>query len=821
MVFDHSTQACQPDDIPDTPARALRDSHDQIQLLASHYTTRRSIGPTLGSVAHGCSVVFGSHSDPDPSNYNGQEWLHSVYTIDGQKIYGFVHQEFHGWDYYEQCAALTGTPDINKCWYNAVTLATSTDAGANYTHAAPPGHLLASVPYQFAPLQGPYGVYRPSNVVAKDGLYYMMVVIEGHGAQKAGECLIRTDNLDDPKSWRAWDGSGFNVSFINPYVDTTADPAAHVCEPVSSGTSGPLRGLELYGLVYSNYLNAYVAWGAAMKDPAGKIGGFYYSLSADLIHWSEPILMMKAEIPLVSHQCGDPDPVRDASLVDPASTTRSFETIGRNPYLYMTRFNYYYDGSGACSMTLDRDLIRIPIEFGASNEVPTASFWLTPSLVQTGQPVTFNASESSDPDGIIKKYEWDFDENGTFEVDSGSNPIVTHSFPSAANVVTVKLRVTDNRGGTSETTRTLGVTNRLPTASFTVTPSSPAAGQVVTFDGSASSDPDGSIVHYLWDLDGNGSLETDTGTQPTATMSYPAAGSVTARLRVIDSNGGVAETTRAFTVTVPQNQVPTASFTAPSVVLPGDLASFDGSASSDTDGSIANYRWDLDGNGSFETDTGTTSSTSHTYTAAGTVTVRLRVTDSGGATGETSRTVVVNAVPKASFSIAPDPAITGQVVTFDASGSSDTDGSIANYKWDLDGNGSFETDTGAVAAVTRSYPAAATLTVMLRVTDDRGATSDASGTLAVSVLAVPPTPAPITAPPQAVFPPAASTGQSTSALPACSSIRKQRRKLVSKRNGVRRKLAKAKTGSKKRHYGAQVRALNRKISRLAKTRCSA
>jgi PKD repeat protein len=313
----------------------------------------------------------------------------------------------------------------------------------------------------------------------------------------------------------------------------------------------------------------------------------------------------------------------------------------------MTRFNYYYDGSGACSMTLDRDLIRIPIEFGASNQLPTASFWLDPALVQTGQPVTFNASESSDSDGIIKKYEWDFDENGSFEVDSGLNPIVTHSFPSAANTVTVKLRVTDNRGGTSETTRTMGV------------------------------------------------------------------------------------------VGDPQNQVPTASFTAPSVVLSGDLASFDGSASSDTDGSITNYKWDLDGNGSFETDTGSTALTSHTYTTTGTVTVRLRVTDSGGATGETSRTVTVNAPA------APSPT------------------------------------------------------------------------------ASPATPAPITAPPQAVFPPAASTGQSTSALPACSSIRRQRRKLISKRAGIRRKLVKANTGTKKRHYGAQVRALNRKISKLAKTRCSA
>jgi hypothetical protein len=89
------------------------------------------------------------------------------------------------------------------------------------------------------------------------------------------------------------------------------------------------------------------------------------------------------------------------------------------------------------------------------------------------------------------------------------------------------------------------------------------------------------------------------------------------------------------------------------------------------------------------------------------------------------------------------------------------------------------------------------------------------------VVPIVPVVTPIIAPPQTGLAPAASTGQSTTALPACSSIRKQRRKLVTKRNGVRRKLTKAKAGAKKRHYGAQVRALNRKISKLAKTRCSA
>ncbi len=54
---------------------------------------------------------------------------------------------------------------------------------------------------------------------------------------------------------------------------------------------------------------------------------------------------------------------------------------------------------------------------------------------------------------------------------------------------------------------------------------------------------------------------------------------------------------------------------------------FDASTSTDPDGSIVKYEWDLDGNGTYETNTGTTKTTSKTYSATGTYTVGLRVTD--------------------------------------------------------------------------------------------------------------------------------------------------------------------------------------------------
>ena len=195
-VFDHSVHACQADDIPDIAARGIKDSLGRTQLIVSHYNTRREIGTTLDNVTHNCSVVLFSDSDPDPYDYNYLEWLHSLYTTDGTTVYGFIHEEYHGWDFYEECAGLVGTPNINKCWYNAVTFATSTNSGNSYTQATSPGHLIASVPYQFVPLQGPYGIYRPSNIhLRPDGYYYMLVIAEPHA--RAGDGCVCPAHQDD------------------------------------------------------------------------------------------------------------------------------------------------------------------------------------------------------------------------------------------------------------------------------------------------------------------------------------------------------------------------------------------------------------------------------------------------------------------------------------------------------------------------------------------------------------------------------------------------------------------------------------------------
>ena len=180
--------------------------------------------------------------------------------------------------------------------------------------------------------------------------------------------------------------------------------------------------------------------------------GFYFYTSDDLINWSQAKLLMKAELPW-TWQCSDgPQFYRDPSLLDPQSTTRNFDTMGQRPYLFFTRFNL-----SSCASSLDRDLIRIPIEF--SNQAPggpAATLAASNAAPRTGEAVTFDASGSRDEDGSITKFEWDLDGDGTYERDTGSSPVAGKTY-SAADSVTVTVRVSDDDGKATDETMVVRV----------------------------------------------------------------------------------------------------------------------------------------------------------------------------------------------------------------------------------------------------------------------------------------------------------------------------------------------------------------------------
>ena len=148
-----------------------------------------------------------------------------------------------------------------------------------------------------------------------------------------------------------------------------------------------------------------------------------------------------------------------------------------------------------------------------TNRRPNAAFSISPNPAKPGQTVTFNATASTDPDGTIAQLRVGPRRQRDLRA-AGPSATVSRSYASATSP-TVKLRVTDDRGGTDTETHALVVANTVPTASFTATPNPAQVGANVAFNASASSDPDGTIAKYEWDFDGNGSFETDGGTSAT------------------------------------------------------------------------------------------------------------------------------------------------------------------------------------------------------------------------------------------------------------------------------------------------------------------
>jgi hypothetical protein len=353
-IFDWSQDACAPDDIPDIPARAFRDAQGRVQLIASHYTNRRMSGPDLDHLLRDCGVVMPSSYNPDPAMFDDREWIHSPYTLDGTTVFALVHDEYQGHTHPGRCPS----GEYFACWYNAVTLAVSTDGGASFEHATPPpNNLVAGIPYPYVPDSGPAGIFQPSNIVhnADDDHYYALLRVQQHQAQPQGTCVMRTTDLADPGSWRAWGGSGFDVRFIDPYLEPDDRPQDHICRPVSHDEIQ----LMVESLTFNTYLDRFLLVGTAVEqDREGDtVSGIYYSTSDDLIHWTPREMIAEVEN-RETYRCGDPDPVAYPSVLDPDSSSRNFETTGKRAYLYFTRFNYE-----SCKETFDRDLVRAPIEF--------------------------------------------------------------------------------------------------------------------------------------------------------------------------------------------------------------------------------------------------------------------------------------------------------------------------------------------------------------------------------------------------------------------------------------------------------------------------
>ena len=245
---------------------------------------------------------------------------------------------------------------------------------------------------------------------------------------------------------------------------------------------------------------------------------------------------------------------------------------------------------------------------------------------------TANGASSTDPDGSIASYAWNWGDGSAATTGSTS----THTYATAGSYP-VGLTVTDNGGATGTFATTATPTRpagQPPVALLTVN----CTNLVCNADGTASSDPDGTIAGYAWSWS-DGSPD---GSGPTPTHAYGAAGTYLVTLTVTDDSGSTNSASVSVTVTLAPNVDPTASLTVTCAAL---LCTADSSGSTDPDGTVAGYSWDW-GDGSAPT-TGITST--HTYAAAGSFPVTLTVTDNRGGTGTAAQTATPTAPADTSF----------------------------------------------------------------------------------------------------------------------------------------------------------------------------
>ncbi len=193
---------------------------------------------------------------------------------------------------------------------------------------------------------------------------------------------------------------------------------------------------------------------------------------------------------------------------------------------------------------------------------------------------------------------------------------------------------TGDRVANSATTITVSNAAPQPPTAVIRAPLTAQVGATVSFDGSASYDPDGIINQYAWNF---GDGKTASGAH--AINSYSTAGVYTVTLTVTDSDNLTHTTFRDITVGGVMR--PVANPGGPYTGTEGQPVSIDASLSTHIT-AIVRYIWDF-GDGS-PVATAVIPTISHTYAQPGSYTITLAVQDANNITGVASTVVVINAI---------------------------------------------------------------------------------------------------------------------------------------------------------------------------------
>jgi len=207
------------------------------------------------------------------------------------------------------------------------------------------------------------------------------------------------------------------------------------------------------------------------------------------------------------------------------------------------------DGTDAPDTPADPDAD----DSGSGLSPPTADFSFMPGQGTVGEPVTFDGTLSSDLEGLLASYAWDFDGDGLTDATA---PLLEHAFATPGDQL-VTLTVTDSDGQTDTVTYSVPVFESStpssggdgvvlpPIADFSYSPGAPLVGEPVEFNGLLSFDFDGTIVGYAWDFNNDGIIDSTSGL---AIHVFGSARDYNVRLTITDNDGATDTLVRTITV---------------------------------------------------------------------------------------------------------------------------------------------------------------------------------------------------------------------------------------------------------------------------------
>jgi hypothetical protein len=421
VVFDPATSLCSPAFTTDQPVHAFRSNppstYVALTLPQTQDVNRLAYGPNMDDLTEDCTNVLdhngaahGGATNDDNSSYHWGEHIGATYRLpNSDTVVALIHNEYHGDAHHGdaqpvKCSTSDPGHGLSYCWEGAITQAKS-DSNGLFQHpwgAGPPAHRVANIPHKYTDYNtsvanewGANGYRGPTNIVKDPNSSYYYSIFNAQqfpknkfdpndptltplerekanaqAQQGFGSCVMRTSNLDDPSSWRAWDGSGFNVQFVNPYTyqfTATDTPAQHVCKPLPQ-----IGNLVPRSLTYNTYFQKFMLVG-------NNAGDFLFSLSNDVVNWSSPTLLLDAPTQAEACQAGDAS-VGMPSVIDPGDGTANFERPDDTVYLFFVKTRW----ANQTCLPVSRQLVRVAIRFRVAPRTATGMYWACPGGTDTG-----------------------------------------------------------------------------------------------------------------------------------------------------------------------------------------------------------------------------------------------------------------------------------------------------------------------------------------------------------------------------------------------------------------------------------------------------